>query len=95
MFPLRYIGTFSCTYEVAGGKTYINNSLLLFLQGRTSKNLVQQKTPENGVKSGVLEKCCPYKIVPSAAKSSFKSAIGSPLTAKYAAVKGVPFVFAG
>lgn len=43
MFPLRYIGTFSCPYEVAGGKAYTNKCLLLFLQGRTSKNLVQQK----------------------------------------------------
>jgi hypothetical protein len=73
----------------------------LFLQGRSSKNLVQQKNARKWRKIKGFEKCWPYKIVPSAAitneQHKFKltdrhSAAQKPNKRRYDALCGVFFV---
>ncbi len=95
MCRLKYIGTSKLHLRGRRSKKLVKHTVKLFLQGRTPKNLVRQKNTRKRLEIRFFKKCSLYKGVASAARSSLRSAIGSPDTAIYFASKGVPLVFAG
>ena len=90
MCRLKYIGTSKLHLRGRRSKKLVKRTIKLFLQGRTPKNLVRQKNTRKRLEIRFFKKCSLYKGVASAAKSSVKSAIGSPLTPIYSAFHGLP-----
>lgn len=60
-------------------------------KGKTARIRERNRRGETALfLNGKEEKGCAYANAPSAAISSYKSVIGSPLDCRYAAVKGTP-----
>lgn len=90
MCRLKYIGTSKLHLRGRRSKKLVKHTVKLFLQGRTPKNLVRQKNTRKRLEIRFFKKCSLYKGVASAAKSSKRFVMASPVTAIDAALKGEP-----
>ena len=90
MCRLKYIGTSKLHLRGRRSKKLVKHAVKLFLQGRTSKNLVRQKNTRKRLEIRFFKKCSLYIGVASAAKSSVRSVITSPLDWKKVLENGTP-----